>query len=273
MKTILLIFILAFCLSSYAQTPPGIEKPILSNAILPECYNSDSPFYCNKQKLENILSSVITDDLITDLPSENKKNFSLSCLFFTGKDGKVIPELTEVRSESNKLKEAITLYINTSLPEFLTKNIKYTEQRSAHIVGITYIRNPKTNGFYIAYESDIKKNKIQTNYIIPEKAPLFFGCTDETSYEKQLECTKKKIYDYIVKNYRKPKSELYANLLIQLTVDSDGKVHVNDIMGSSPNEYEYEVYRVVNTLPVLKPAIIKGISSTTSFRIPPLAFK
>jgi hypothetical protein len=267
------LFFLLLSLTAFAQTPPGIDKPILSNAILKECYDSDSRFYCNKHMLENLISSVITDDLITDLPSENKKNFSLSCLFFTGKDGKVIPEFTEVRSESNKLKEAITLYINSSFPEFLSKNIKYTEQRSAHIVSVTYIRNPKTNGYYIANESDIKKNKIQTNYITPEKAPLFFGCADEISYEKQLECTQKKIYDYIVKNYRKPKSELYANLLIQLTVDSDGKVHVNDIMGSSPNEYEYEVYRVVNTLPVLKPAIIKGISSTISFRIPPLAFK
>jgi len=58
-----------------------------------------------------------------------------------------------------------------------------------------------------------------------------------------------------------------------VAIDSDGKVNVDDIMGSAPNEYEYEVYRVVNTIPKLKPATIKGIPVAISFDIERLIFR
>lgn len=274
MKSILSVLALAMCFSLYAQRPPGIDRPPLANAMLQGCIDQDFATSCNENKLGEILSSVITNDLISDLPNKKPDHFSISCLFITDKDGKVIPEYTEARSESKKLENELVAYINSDLPRLTPKNMKFAERRSVQIVHQTFLRNPKTNGYYIAHKGEIFSKKIKPDNITLDKAPVFPGCDENLDFEEQMECVREKIFEHISKNFRiQHQRPLYINMSIELLVDSDGKVHVDFIGGSAPDKYEYEVYRLVNTLPLLKPASVKEIPAVSNIELKPLIFK
>ncbi|AWH84983.1 hypothetical protein HYN59_07530 [Flavobacterium album] len=263
------LFLLLLCLKGFAQ----VERKVLTQAVLPECKNDFNPKLCSEQKLVDLLSSTITNEAISDLPESNKDYFSLSAFFVTGRDGKVIPGHTEVRSESIKLKEEIKLYINSKLPNVTPKDLKFKEQRSTHLVNLTFFRNPETGNYYIAYPSEIKEKKINPDYITYDNPALFPGCVSEgLSIAEQLECTQKKTLQNIQKKYSQPvKIPLYMEITV--IVDSDGHISVDKIMGSSPDEYEKEVYRVINSFPNIQPAMIHGIATSTSFGVGRLIFK
>lgn len=270
MKLLFLTFLVSFSL--YGQ-----KSTILTEAIVRDCFNHEYRTPCSRQLLEEILINTIHNELIIDLPLESKNYFSLSTLFVTGKDGKVIPEFTEARSESNKLKENTITYINTSMPTLLPKNTKFSEQRSVHIANMTFIKNPATGNYYHANQSDIEKNNIRVNYYDYDTVPLYSNCEQSSSMSEQFKCTIRKLSEYLKKNYKRPPSKpgsgVYVNMIVEVVVDSDGKVSVESIMGSAPDVYEYEVYRVINTLPVLQPATIKGIKSSIVFSLERLLIK
>ncbi|KGO88144.1 hypothetical protein Q765_03595 [Flavobacterium rivuli WB 3.3-2 = DSM 21788] len=259
-------YIVQFLLLPFIVQPQG--KPIV-NAIMQQCQTAELPEKCTEQLLEQQIVNLINDDLISDLPEKNRGYyFSISAFFMSDYAGKVIPDQIEVRSESSKLKSAIIEYVS-NLPAFIPKATSIKERRSIHLVNCTFLANPDKHNYYIANNKEMAQQKILPNYITYDAAALYGSCGNAGNFTAQLECTADNVFKYLKKNYKKPSfdRDLYINLGMMILVDSDGKLHIESFLGSSPDAYEKEAKRVINTLPNLEPARINGIPAPVRFLI------
>lgn len=263
MKSVLLAIFLITQLNGFSQ------QTSFKTAVCQKCVTSSMPSKCSEQEIEKGIVALINDDLISDLPSQNKNNyFSLSVFFVVDGSGKLAPRETEVRTESEKLKSAVADYINNLTP-FIPKAGNIRERNTVYVVNYTFIANEKTNNYYIADATDIKKKKIVTNYITYSSAALFKGCENKADFNEEMECSANSIIKYLKKNYKKPPSGVFdpVGVGMILIADSDGKLSVETFNHSAPDDYEKEAERIVNTMPNLKPARIKGIPSAIRFSI------
>lgn len=263
MKLLLIVLLL------FAQ-PKGFSQQIsFKTAVCQKCSTSTLPSKCSEQEIENGVIALINDEIISDLPENNKNNyFNLSVFFVVDGSGKVISGQTEVWTESDKLKSAVTAHVN-NLPLFIPKAGNIKDRNTVYIVNCTFIANEKTNNYYIGNAADIKKKKIITNYITYNAAALYNGCAEDGDFKTQTDCTANSILKYLKKNYKKPSSGVIdpVGICLGLFADSDGKLSVEHFGCSAPNDYEKEAQRIINTIPNLKPARINGIPAAIRFSI------
>lgn len=230
------------------------------NAVLKNC---DIPSYAELKSDQIIRQTIIgqlTLDTLKDLPEKNKTYFSLCVFFMLDEKGSIIPEMTEVRSESKNVVDMVTKWVNNQ-PAYYPKDKDYKERRSIFLMNFTYILNESGDEYSIATPKELREKNIITNYIVYDREPLFDSSCENAINE--LECTKEKILSHIRKNYRVPdeRRPLPIGLHTNLIIDSNGKISLEMLTGSSPDIYENEMKRVIRTLPIIQPAIIKGIAA------------
>lgn len=266
------LFFLSLSITAFAQTPPGIEKPALSNAILQECHIADNPQECTQEKLEIDISNLITYDMTKNIEeSLRDKYFSISVIFVTDENGKVIPQETEVHCDNLLFKSAIENYIK-ALPSFLPKNNNDTEKRTLHTVYQTYMFDYVIDKYYPASKERLALEKIYPKYVLGDTPPLYPGCKckkeDKKTYSN--ECSIKKTKKFIMKNFIVPQSngipravKIYASYI----VEKDGTITIKRIVGAE-EELNKEMERVIMQFPKFTPGSLKGFPMRTSLNYP-----
>jgi len=263
MKSVLVALLLIVQLNGFSQ------QTSFKTAVCQTCVTSGMPSKCSEQQIEDEIVALINDDLISDLPTQNKNNyFNVTAFFIVDDSGRVIPDQTEVRTESENLKLAIIAYIN-NLPAFIPKDKKIKDRNTVYVVNYTFIANKKKNNYRIADAKEINRKKIVTNYIFYDVAALSEGCSENGNFKEQLDCATDNALKYLKKNYKKPPSGVFdpVGVGMVLIADSDGKLSVEGFYRSAPDDYEKEAERIVNTMPNLKPARIKGMPAAIRFSI------
>lgn len=113
-------------------------------------------------------------------------------------------------------------------------------------------------------------------YTIVEEMPIFPDCDSLDSYDEQLQCTNKMIYNFIGKETIYPKEaeekKVEGSVYIQYIVDEFGKVNNVEVMrGLSGKEGELlnqEAVRVISSLPTMKPGKQDGKAVRVQYTIP-----
>ncbi|RWX03681.1 hypothetical protein [Flavobacterium cerinum] len=257
MQFIRFSLILAFI--TLCSTVTAQQNKIRAAVLKESCLEKD-PIKATEETLEVYLISLVDDEIISDLPEKNKMCFSLSVFFVLNDEGNVIPDHTEVKSESKNLISVVSKWVNNQ-PTYTPKDITIKERRSAYIVNLTFIRNSAKKKFHIATPEELAKKNIQPDYINYDQGPICGKCYTKNTYIEQLHCTNGQIHDYLKKHYRVPNhgKDLPLGMSIYFIIDSDGKTTPETFFGSSPDIYEDEVRRVIDEMPNIKPATIKGI--------------
>jgi len=233
--TLFILILLAHCNSFSQQTS-------FKNAVCIECASSRYPVKCTEQKIENDIVGLLNESMISDLPEKNKNNyFSISIFLALDANGNVIQDLNETRSDSENLKNAAFTYLN-NLSGFISKDANIKEKRSVYVINRTFIYEANTHNYRFANAAELKQKKIKPDYINYDQAALYKSDCADGTYDEQLKCTTNSIFKYIAKNYKTPEIKRQAPIGVHLIllIDSDGKVSVEIITGSSPNVYEKE---------------------------------
>lgn len=230
-------------------------------SIFSDCKEAAMPRACSEQKIKDGVILLVDNTIIDLVAQKGKDYFSISYFFVVDKDGLVIKELTEVRSEVEQLQAKISAYIN-SLPAFLKKDAAIIEQRSVFVQNLTFIIDPTKNNFRYAEPQEVRERKTADNFINFDSGPQYDeSCVTNETYEQDIVCTQTKILQYIKKHYKVPASnaKTFVRMTADLLINTDGEVSVEKIWGSAPDIYEKEFARVIKNLPKIQSAIIKGI--------------
>lgn len=258
------LFIAICLLANYI----GLSQKLGEHAIFTECKNEKLPAQCTEDKLTAGITALITGEMIAEIEKNSTTFFTVSVLFISDENGKIIPAETEIRCAGNEaLKKAIENYLNT-LPSFIPRDEKLEERRSVQIVNITYVQNIDNNNYHIAGYEEMKVLKTAgLNLIGPDTAPLYPGCEESIFQSK---CLSEKITKSIHKNYTMPRNITSTGsdkMHISLIIPIDGKMRVEEIAGSS-KPFQDEVSRAVRRLPKIKPATKRGIPLATHVNLP-----
>jgi len=248
-------------LSAFAQIGP-------TRAVLTECIKEEDPSKCTSDKLKSDVLALITPTIITNLPPSAKAYFSVSVAFMTDANGTVIKENTLIKSPSYLLNKSIKSYVD-SLPVFTPKHPSIEERRSMHFVSFTLLRNDETLKYYVAESIDLRERKIKPDYVLPDEASLYPGCEKTGNYNNDFSCTQKKVYDYIIKNYKVPnvKASGQIKMIVTFSIDTKGVINIDNIEGGE-YWFQKEARRVIETLPTFTPTFYKGMAIAVSFNLP-----
>lgn len=115
------------------------------------------------------------------------------------------------------------------------------------------------------------------NYNTIDVFPLFPNCDSIPSLAKQKICTQIKLSQYIYASLSKfeitTSKVVNDTIMIQLKIDNSGKSHLTSI--KSPEIIKEEIPKLdsvikegIDNLPLLKPAIKRGIPVSTEFSLP-----
>lgn len=245
----------------------------LDTAVFKDCLNTTSPTICTEEKFKDDISALMTYDIANQIKETLKENyFSVSIIFLTDETGKLTPEYTDVRCDFPGFKTAIENYIN-NLPVLTPKDSSYPDRRTLHTLYYTFMPDYVTKKFYLASEERLKAEKIAPQYFYADTPALYPKCNcKKTDREKLMnQCTKEKILKYINKNFNIPNTPegnpRSVKIYISMQINKDGIVKVLRAI-STEKELSDEAERVINSLPVMKPARIKGFPVTTVLTLP-----
>lgn len=123
----------------------------------------------------------------------------------------------------------------------------------------------------MAFTNKIDKDKIEAFPIdiLNEQAafgegtyPYFKGCESLEGEEAKMNCTKKKVFEFILNNLKYPSSAKAKNIegkvLVQFTIDTDGYIKDATIIQGIGGGCDKEALRVVNAMPNWTPANKEG---------------
>lgn len=258
MRKVLVLFIAFIAFTSHSQ-----EK--ITQAILKQCAESKNPEMCTEQKLKDIFIGLIKPGVIDDLPLT--EFLSVSAMFITDAEGKVIQDKTEIKCQSDKLKASIKAYINR-LPAFYPKDESFKERRSVHIINFTLIEE-ESGQYSVANQSDLKQHSINPDYFMYDTAPLWKGCETTSNKDKDLICTSGKLNQYIQKNLAttKKSSQHAQKLYAYITINPEGDIILNHF-SIGAEELQNQIRIILKNAPKLKPATINGIEVPAEFALP-----
>jgi hypothetical protein len=239
-----------------------------SNSVSSECAEDEKPYTCTIKKLEAGVIALISTTVINTLPEESKAYFNVSALIVTDANGLIIKDYTKIKSPSPFLDTRVQNYLD-NLPAFIPKDKSYEERRSVKFVTLTFVRNNETKKYYVAENEDLKALNIKPEYITADEASLYPGCERTGNYTTDFNCTQKKVYEFIIKNYRVPEVQGAGQLkmMVKFSIDIKGVVKVESIEGGESG-FQREARRVINRLPNLTPTKVKDIPIAVSFNLP-----
>lgn len=245
----------------------------LDAAVFKDCLNTTSPTICTEEKFKDDISALMTYDIANQIKETLKENyFSVSIIFLTDETGKLTPEYTDVRCDFPGFKTAIENYIN-NLPILTPKDSSYPDRRTLHRLYYTFMPDYVTKKFYLASEERLEVEKISPKYYYADTPALHPKCRCKKKDKEKLinGCTAEKIYDYINKNFTIPGrpegSPQVVKTYVTIEISKDGIVKVLRAI-STEKALSDEAERVINSLPVMTPAKIKGFPVTTVLTLP-----
>jgi len=103
----------------------------------------------------------------------------------------------------------------------------------------------------------------------PDKMPVYPGCKQT---EKPMTCMREKILNFIEENFKtKLLHEIndaeQVTLLVNFVINEEGKIE-NVVVQSDYSKLNVEMERVINLLPIIKPAKIEEIPVNMQYNLP-----
>lgn len=235
-------------------------------AVFAECSKVNQPGICTHKKMENDITALITQDIIKELEKSGRKYFSISLLFITDENGKVITSETEIRCENNdQLKLAIQNYVD-NLPAFIPKDIKQAERRSVHIANLTYIQDTDTQSYHLGNDAELKAKGYAPDYINLDAPAAYKNCPEGTFADMQ-KCLETDVRNAVMKAIYPPPIQGVERMKVYMLIDNDGKLIVEKIAGGSIACQE-SVMAAVKKVRQLTPAMKNGIPVPTYLMLP-----
>lgn len=259
MRSILLFACCLLQLTAFAQKR--------EQAILPECDGAESGPKCTRLAIETGVKELITDDIVQELRAAGLGHFTVSWAFITDADGKVVPKDTGVLCENKTLENRTRTYLD-NLPVFLPKHNSLKERRSVHISYMTFIYDETSQKYIEATAETLNEKGIKPEMVPLDKPFIYPGCEGATAQEHDA-CSKGKLYEYIVKRYKVPPSDVAGTvkMMAKFIINADGEIVVDTIEGGS-SPFRKELQRVLKKLPDVKPAEMRGIPIRISYTLP-----
>lgn len=243
----------------------GQENKI-TQAIFSDCITMPMPNSCTHLKFREGIWQLFDKDIEQELRENSIPHLSLAIQFISDEAGTVIEDKITVLCNNNKLRDAVIAHIKTL--KFTPKDASLPERRSVHSYVVAFIKNDFNEGYHIALPEEIRERGIKPDIVPLDEYPVFKGCEGAVN-DKNNSCISAKVREFIIKNFRTPRTSRATNLkmYIHFYIDEDGKIIIDKITGGV-DPYAKEVYRVIEKAPKAIPGKVSGIPVKTSFILP-----
>lgn len=264
MKFILSTLLAFSCLVVSAQN--------LDRAVFKECLSSPDPKLCTQQKFEEDINHLLTYDISEEIKKSLDKNyFSVSIIFVTDENGKIIPEITDIRCDYPSFKQAIEKYLNT-LPALQPKNSSHEEKRTLHSLHYTFMMDYVIKKYASVDKIRLEVEKIHPKYFMGEFPPVYPGCKCKKKDREILtnKCSNKKVMKFITKNFKIPptnENPRSVRIMTSYIVERDGTITIDKIT-SPEEELNKEMERIIKMLPKFEPGKMKGFPVRATYTLP-----
>jgi TonB family protein len=231
--------------------------------------NNESDYYdCEREVFEKEILGLITPEIendITQIMIDNKA--SLTFAFVYGPN-KPIREDIDIDFINEELKVKIIQFLLQLKPN---PNIENSEDTiKAKRFEFVFIKN-SDNKLFIASDELLKEMKFKSEFKFIER-PYPLECKNSTDLES---CVNKYFYSHIVKNFNYPnkalRKRIQGRVECKFYIDKDGSIVIQELNG--PDKIlEDEAQRILNKIPKLVNATIKGVPVKVTLSIP-ITFK
>ncbi|MGB0870146.1 MAG: energy transducer TonB [Flavobacteriales bacterium] len=125
----------------------------------------------------------------------------------------------------------------------------------------------------IVEDSSTKKNIIKEvfSFAVAEQKPIFPGC-ENVSIPEQGNCFQLKLRDHISKNLKYPKKArdlgIQEKVYVSFIVNKKGMVVDSKVIRGQNKLLKDEALRLINSLPKMKPAILRGQNVNVQYTVP-----
>ena len=122
---------------------------------------------------------------------------------------------------------------------------------------------------------DIDAEEVEEDIVVPfaviEYVPVFPGCEIYETQEERKACFNEKVQEHIKANFKYPQVALdmgiSGRVFVQFVIDSNGRVA--NIQKRGPDQLlEKEAFRIISTLPTVKPGVQRGKPVKVKYSIP-----
>lgn len=247
------VLIQLFSICLHAQT----------RATLPDCAPSTEPEKCTLFIVSANINTLVVGEPVDAVRQQTGDHFFLHFAFIIDKEGKVIPDFTEVECIAPTIKEKVVDYLNT-LPAFrVPKQLKKSKDgRSVYMASISYVYDDAYKLYQIASREKLAALGIKfvpgTLVSQPRHKECAGGDTEI--------CTKTRITQYFGQNFQIPNvpSGSYK-FMVTFIVGEDGGI---EEVETSDSRFQKESKRLLKKLPHLIPATIRDIPVRVEYHLP-----
>ncbi len=188
-----------------------------------------------------------------------------------------VPISLESKSSNEEMVNFEIYYANGEV-EKLTRKVNDNEIlkkiNPSDIESIEVFRNDGQNLIKIWLKGSKKPN---TDVIDLDEAPIFAGCEGEQNPQKRLECSQRRMLEYVYKAIKYPKEArekgIQGTVYVKYTIDEQGFVKDAKVQQGIGGGCDEEVLRVVKSMPQWKPAIKNGKSVASVYHMLPVHYK
>ncbi|MEM6686393.1 MAG: hypothetical protein AAF617_11475 [Bacteroidota bacterium] len=268
MKTYLFIAIacLLSSIDSNAQEFPVLNK---KPGVIKGCESAKDRLACGEEKLRTIAFEALQEEDLQMLIDSTKKDIIfMNTVIGFNKKKKINPKKSSVKFYESELKPftiPLSFAIET-LPFELNPEFSANGTRFSNYLFLQIDRETNT----ITPLPDYKPRRIP--FSGPDKYIVFPGCRSRMSNAKLRKCMSEKISKHVSKYYNTKiatKNKIYGmqKILVQFTVSKKGNPIKIKVKAKYP-VLAAEMERVIQMLPVMKPAIIENTPVNVRFALP-----
>lgn len=231
--------------------------------------NKESDYYdCEREVFEKEILRLITPEIENDIIEKMIDNKASLTFAFVYSPNKPIREDIDIEFINEELKVKIIQFLHHLQPYPSDENIEDTIK--AKRFEFVFIKN-LNDKLSIASDELLKEMKYKSEFKFIER-PYPLECKNSTDIES---CVNKYFSSHIVKNFSYPNKALRKGIQgrveCKFYIDKDGSIVIQELNG--PDKLlEEEAKRILNKIPNLVNATIKGVPVKVSFSIP-ITFK
>lgn len=259
-----LIFFFLFSFSLLSQEIKGQKYFPFSDI----CNNESDYYDCEREIFEKEILGLITPEIENDIIEKMIDNKASLTFAFVYSPNKPIREDIDIDFINEELKVKVIQFLLQLLPYPDDENIEDTNK--AKRFEFVFVKN-SDNKLFIASDELLKEMKFISEFKFIE-SPYPLECKNSTDIRS---CVNKYFSTHIVKNFNYPNKALRKGIQgrvdCKFYIDKDGSIVVQELNG--PDKIlEDEAQRILNKIPKLVNATIKGVPVKVSFSIP-ITFK
>ncbi|MEZ4839722.1 energy transducer TonB [Flavobacterium sp.] len=232
------------------------------------CNNESDYFDCEREIFEKEILGLITPEIENDITQKMIDNKTSLTFAFVYSPNKSIREDIDIDFLNEEIKVKIIQFLLQLQPYPSDENLEDTIK--AKRFEFVFIKNSE-NKLFIASDELLKEMKFKSEFKFIER-PYPIECKNSIDIES---CINKYFSSHIVKNFRYPNKALRKGIQGKVEcnfyIDKDGSIVIKELNG--PDKIlEDEAKRILNKIPKLVNATIKGVPVKVSFSIP-ITFK